>query len=136
MKMKKTVSICILCVLALAILIGIFCSIRKEKSYDVPEENNLAQEQVTEEATEEILSSMQVEPVFSYVMVEEAGYLVVYERDMQQIFLETRIGKNLRRKRTFTIFLRIIPVKSGGNRLNVFGLYAKITVVFQALLRR
>ncbi len=91
MKMKKTVSICILCVLALAILIGIFCSIRKEKSYDVPEENNLAQEQVTEEATEEILSSMQVEPVFSYVMVEEAGYLVVYERDMQQIFLETRI---------------------------------------------
>lgn len=91
MKMKKTVSICILCVLALAILIGIFCSIRKEKSYDVPEENNLAQEQVTEETTEEILSSMQVEPVFSYVMVEEAGYLVVYERDMQQIFLETRI---------------------------------------------
>ena len=91
MKMKKTVSICILCVLALAILIGIFCSIRKEKNYDVPEENNLAQEQVTEEATEEILSSMQVEPVFSYVMVEEAGYLVVYERDMQQIFLETRI---------------------------------------------
>lgn len=91
MKMKKTVSICILCVLALAILIGIFCSIRKEKSYDVPEENNLAQEQVTEEATEEILSSMQVEPAFSYVMVEEAGYLVVYERDMQQIFLETRI---------------------------------------------
>lgn len=91
MKMKKTVSICILCVLAPAILIGIFCSIRKEKSYDVPEENNLAQEQVTEETTEEILSSMQVEPVFSYVMVEEAGYLVVYERDMQQIFLETRI---------------------------------------------
>ena len=91
MKMKKTVSICILCVLALAILIGIFCSIRKEKSYDVPEENNLAQEQVTEETTEEILSSMQVEPAFSYVMVEEAGYLVVYERDMQQIFLETRI---------------------------------------------
>ncbi len=89
--MKKTVSICILCVLAPAILIGIFCSIRKEKSYDVPEENNLAQEQVTEETTEEILSSMQVEPVFSYVMVEEAGYLVVYERDMQQIFLETRI---------------------------------------------
>ena len=91
MKMKKTVSICILCVLAPAILIGIFCSIRKEKSYDVPEENNLAQEQVTEETTEEILSSMQVEPVFSYVMVEDAGYLVVYERDMQQIFLETRI---------------------------------------------
>lgn len=91
MKMKKTVSICILCVLALAILIGIFCSIRKEKIHDVPEENNLAQEQVTEETTEEILSSMQVEPAFSYVMVEEAGYLVVYERDMQQIFLETRI---------------------------------------------
>lgn len=91
MKMKKTVSICILCVLALAILIGIFCSIRKEKIHDVPEKNNLAQEQVTEETTEEILSSMQVEPVFSYVMVEEAGYLVVYERDMQQIFLETRI---------------------------------------------
>lgn len=89
--MKKTVSICILCVLALVILAGVFETIHRKEKNSVPEKEDIAQEQTTEETTEEILSSMQVQIAFSYVMVEEEGYLVVYERDMQQIFLETRI---------------------------------------------
>lgn len=93
MKMRKTVCICILCVLlgTLAIIGGVLCFREwNEKKKELPETQNIGTNELKEE-TEELLPSIELQQSFDYVIVEEEGFLVVYERDMETIFLETHI---------------------------------------------
>lgn len=94
MKMKKRVSICIFCVLLLCLLsAGIFVinCYYQQLVQDETDTRQIGQEELTQDETEELVPSMEVESVYEYVMVEENGYLVVYERDMETVFLETHI---------------------------------------------
>ncbi|MGN0352191.1 MAG: hypothetical protein ACI4ES_11105 [Roseburia sp.] len=91
--MKKTVRICILCVLLGTLVTTggvLYFRGRGEEKTELPETQNIETNELQKE-TEELLSSMELQTAFDYVMVEEEGYLVVYERDMETIFLETHI---------------------------------------------
>lgn len=94
MKMKKRVSICIFCalfggLLGFGAVKGI--SYLKQINEDKISYQQEKSEESLPESTEKLVSSIEVETAYSYVMVEENGYVVVYHRDMQTIFLEPHI---------------------------------------------
>lgn len=80
-------------VLALFIGLGIFLLWQREQERqpEIPKAQQIGNEELAEEETEEVVFSMEQQSAFEYVMVEEDGYLVVYEKDMQTVFLETHI---------------------------------------------
>lgn len=92
MMMKKRDRICIFYVVLICLfgtgMIGIYRAGLQGES-EVPQQ--MAEEETETTETEEVLPIMELQEAFSYVMVEEDGYLVVYERDMETVFLETRI---------------------------------------------
>ena len=90
--MKKTMSICLFTVILVVCFVGgIFLWSSMEKPVD---ETELAEdmEQMTETEDVMLVESMQVQENYRYFLVEEDGFLVVYEQDGETILFETNIS--------------------------------------------
>lgn len=89
MYMKKTVVICIFCVL---ILIGTIYVVKENQKIEKSQPESVAkstEENVTTEA--KLKESMTYDFPYSYLIKEKDGYLVVYEKDGSTIYFESQI---------------------------------------------
>ena len=79
--MKKTVVICIFCVLILG---GIFFAghqIQNKKDENFSQTKDAVQSEEIRKQEEQMTESMQIQEPYQYIMFERDGYLVVYEKD-------------------------------------------------------
>lgn len=89
--MKKTMGICLFTVMLTACIFGgvIILNTLSER-----QQNEMKIADATEVQTEEpphLAESMQVQQTYRYLLVEEDGILIVYEKDGETILLETNI---------------------------------------------
>lgn len=90
--MKKTIGICLFTVVLTACVFGSLAILNTltERRQNEPELAD-ATEIGTETETPELAESMQVQKTYRYLLVEENGVLIVYEKDGKTILLETNI---------------------------------------------
>lgn len=90
--MKKTMSICLFTViLAVCFASGLFLWGSIEHPVD---ETELVEdmEQMTETEEIALVESMQIQENYRYLLIEENGFLVVYEQDGKTVLFETNIS--------------------------------------------
>lgn len=90
--MKKTIGICLFTVVLTACVFGSLAILNTltERRQNEPELAD-ATEIGTETEMPELAESMQVQKTYRYLLVEEDGVLIVYEKDGKTILLETNI---------------------------------------------
>lgn len=90
--MKRTIGICLFTVI-LAICVccsAMFWSTRKERRINTSELADTTQ-MATEKEASELAESMKIQDTYRYLLMEEDGVLVVYEKDGKTVLLETNI---------------------------------------------
>lgn len=89
--MKKTIGICLFTVI---LTVCIFGSVIIINNLSEQQQNEMEIAGATEIQTEEapqLAESMQVQEAYRYLLVEEDGVLIVYEKDGKTVLLETNI---------------------------------------------
>ncbi len=90
--MKKTIGICLFTVI---LAVCVFSSVVIWNNLSAQRQNNPELADATEMQLEtelpELAESMQVQETYRYLLVEENGVLVVYEKDGRTALLETNI---------------------------------------------
>lgn len=89
--MKKTIGICLFTVI---LTVCIFGSVIILNALSERQQNEMEIADATEMQTEEspqLAESMQVQEAYRYLLVEEDGVLIVYEKDGKTVLLETNI---------------------------------------------
>ncbi len=90
--MKKTIGICLFTVVLTFCVFGsaIIWNALSERRQNEPDLADATEMQTQTEAPE-LAESMQVQESFRYLLVEEDGFLIVYEKDGETVLLETNI---------------------------------------------
>lgn len=90
--MKKTIGICLFTVIWIFLCVG-GLMLYDAHTQSRPEERKIAEVTEAENETEiePLAESMQVQETYRYLLAEENGVLVVYEKDGKTVVLETNI---------------------------------------------
>ncbi|MCI5918643.1 MAG: hypothetical protein MRZ75_04820 [Roseburia sp.] len=89
--MKKTVVICIFCVLILGGILFAGYQIQNEKDEKFYQTKDAVQNEEAKKQEEKMTESMQIQEPYQYIMFERDGYLVVYEKDGKTVYFESHI---------------------------------------------
>ncbi len=88
--MKKTMGICLFTVILVLCIIGSI-GMKNQLSRQKTEGKLADTTEIQAEEETELAESMQIQEAYRYLLVEENGVLIVYEKDAKTVLLETNI---------------------------------------------
>lgn len=114
--MKKTIGICLFTVFLISGILVTFL-VWNKRTDDVPNEvqgtERIAQEQ-TESTQEMVTESMTVQQEYQFLILEQNGMLVVYDKTGSTILLETGISTRHLDAQTMDLLEKGIPITDEG----------------------